>query len=429
GPYLPTNGEAEARRGLSAMAMGLVGSEILKIAAEVRVMQAEGHKIVNLTVGDFSPTEFRIPAKLESGIAAALAEGQTNYPPSDGLLELRKAVVAFLDRVQGIRYPLDSVLICGGARPLLYGAYRAVLDPGETVLYPVPSWNNNHYCHLAGADEIVVRSRPENAFLPAPEDLVPHLPRARLLVLNSPLNPTGTAFSAAALQKIAEAVADENRKRASTGARSLMVVYDQVYSCLTEQPGQHVDPVRLVPELAPYVILIDGISKAFAATGLRVGWSCAAPAVTARMRDLLGHVGAWAPRPEQRATALLLEDAAAVDGYLTEIRAGVSTRLHALYDGIAALGAEGFPVAAIPPAGAIYLSAKFALHGKIPGCTTNEDVRRWLLREAGMAVVPFQAFAYPEDDGWFRLSVGAVSVAQCHDAVARLGDALRRAKG
>lgn len=424
-PHLgPLTGEPNAARALSSMAMGLVGSEILKIAAEIRARQAEGHPIVNLTVGDFSPTEFRIPEQLEAGIRTALADGHTNYPPSDGLPELRKAVVAFIARVQGLAYPLESVLICGGARPLLYGAYRAVLDPGETVLYPVPSWNNNHYVHLSAANAIVVQTKASNAFLPRPEDLVPHLGAARLLVLNSPLNPTGTAFSADALAAVAAAVVDENRRREAAGARTLMVLYDQIYSCLTAPGAEHVDPVRLVPEIAPYTILIDGISKAFAATGLRVGWSCAAPAVTARMRDLLGHVGAWAPRPEQRATAEFLADVDAVDRYLAEIRAGVGARLDALYRGLMALKAEGLPVDAIAPAGAIYLSARLALHGR-PGLATNEDVRRWVLREAGIGVVPFQAFAYPDDDGWFRLSVGAVSVAQCEQGIARLGAALR----
>jgi aspartate aminotransferase len=144
------------------------------------------------------------------------------------------------------------------------------------------------------------------------------------------------------------------------------------------------------------------------------------------MRDLLGHVGAWAPRPEQRATARLLEDTAAVDAYLDGIRAGVMARLNALYAGLKALKDEGLPVDVLPPAGAIYLSARIHLHGKVPGIATNEDVRRWVLQEAGVGIVPFQAFAYPGEDGWFRLSVGAVSVAQCEQAMARIGEALRR---
>lgn len=423
--FLPTDGEAEAARGLSRMALGIVGSEILKIAAEIRTMQAEGRKVVNLTVGDFSPTEFRIPERLEAALCQALAEGHTNYPPSDGLLELRQAVQRYLAREQGLLYPLPSILIAGGARPLLYGAYRAVVDPGDVVVYPVPSWNNNHYCHIVGAAGRPVVCSADDAFLPTPDLLRPHLREARLLVLNSPLNPTGTAFDADALRAITDDVVAENLRRRATGQRALYVVYDQVYWALTTHGTVHVDPVRLVPESAPWVILVDGLSKAFAATGLRVGWTCAAPAVTARMRDILGHVGAWAPRPEQRATAVMLDDVAATRAFVERMREGVRERLDALYDGISALAAEGLPVSAIAPRGAIYLSVRFALAGRA-GLKTNEDVRRWVLREAGTAVVPFNAFAYPEEDGWMRLSVGAVSVAQCRDAVARIGEAVRK---
>ena len=380
--FLPPNGEAEARRGLSAMALGIVGSEILKIAGEVRQMVAEGQKVVNLTVGDFAPSEFRIPRRLEDAIVAAYAEGQTNYPPSDGLPELRKAARGFLNRELGLDYPLEGVLVSGGARPLLYGAYRAVLDPGDTVVYPVPSWNNNHYVHMCGAVGIPVPCSAETAFLPTPELLVPHLRGARLLVLNSPLNPTGTAFDEASLRAITLAFVAENERRKTTGERALYMIYDQVYWTLTLRGTKHLDPIRLVPESAPWVILVDGLSKAFAATGLRVGWSCAAPAVTARMRDILGHVGAWAPRPEQRASAVMLDDVAATSEWLTAMRSGVEARLDALYEGISALERRGLPIRAIAPAGAIYLSVQFALQGRA-GLDTNDSVRRWVLREAG----------------------------------------------
>ncbi len=423
--HLPTDPEGEARRGLSTMALGIVGSEILKIAGEVRAMVAEGHEVVNLTVGDFSPSEFRIPERLEQAIVAALAEGQTNYPPSDGLPELRRAVRGFLLRELGMDYPLEGILVSGGARPLLYGAYRAVLDPGDVVVYPVPSWNNNHYCHMTGAVGVPVVCSAEDSFLPTPELLRPHLRNARLLVLNSPLNPTGTTFSEDALRDVTRAVVEENLRRRASGERALYMIYDQVYWTLTLRGTKHVDPIRLVPESAPWVILIDGLSKSFAATGLRVGWSCAPPAVTARMRDILGHVGAWAPKPEQRASAVMLDDVAATTAWLEHLRAGVGARLDALYDGLTALRREGLPVEAIPPAGAIYLSVRFDLAGR-PGFARNDDVRRWVLREAGTAVVPFNAFAYPHEDGWMRMSVGAVSVEQCAAAVERIGAALRK---
>src|SRR5260221_13263041 len=139
------------RQGLGAMASGLIGSEILKIAGDVRAMKRSGKPMCDLTVGDFSPREFRIPRILEEGIAAALAAGQTNYPPSDGILELRQAVQALYARALHLEYPVEGVLIAGGARPVIWSVYRAVLDAGDRVVYPVPSWNNNHHPHMCRA--------------------------------------------------------------------------------------------------------------------------------------------------------------------------------------------------------------------------------------------------------------------------------------
>jgi aspartate aminotransferase len=107
---------------IGTMASGLVGSDILRIAGEVRAMEAGGAKICNLTVGDFQPREFAIPAKLRDDIASALAAGETNYPPGDGVPALRQAVQRLYERELGLKYPLEGILIAGGARPVIYGA-------------------------------------------------------------------------------------------------------------------------------------------------------------------------------------------------------------------------------------------------------------------------------------------------------------------
>src|SRR6476660_2592671 len=177
---------------LSDLARGVIGSEILRIAAEIRAMKSKGAEICNLTVGDFDPAQFPAPAALLDGMRAALAAGQTNYPPSDGVIGLREAVARFYAKHLGLTYPVESVLITGGARPLLYGSYRTVLDPGDVVVYPVPSWNNNHYAYLCGARAVELPVRADENFFPSPEELRPFLITARLLMINSPLNPTGT---------------------------------------------------------------------------------------------------------------------------------------------------------------------------------------------------------------------------------------------
>ncbi|HEY4183815.1 MAG TPA: aminotransferase class I/II-fold pyridoxal phosphate-dependent enzyme [Polyangia bacterium] len=411
---------------LSKMARGVVGSEILRIAAEIRALKAKGAEICNLTVGDFDPAQFPIPAELLTGVRDALDSGQTNYPPSDGVLSLREAVARTYKRNLGLEYPVESVLITGGARPLLYGTFLTVLDPGDVVIYPVPSWNNNHYAYLTGARAIELPVTAASNFFPTADDLRPHLGSARLLMLNSPLNPTGTAISPDQLREICEAVVEENVRRTRAGARALWLCYDQVYWQLVfggETAGKvrHVTPPEVVPEIAPYTIILDAASKSFAATGLRVGWAVMPPVVRQRMADILGHVGAWAPRAEQVAMAALLDDDAVVSGYLTQMRGRVAARLDRLARGFADMRAAGLPVDVIPPQGAIYLSVRFSLPGK-----TNEQIRKLLLDQAGFAIVPFQAFGLKEDSGWFRISVGAVSVEDIDAALPRVRAALAR---
>ena len=417
---------------VSRMAQGLIGSEILKIAADIRAMVAEGHAICNLTVGDFNPKYFPIPRELRKSIEAALDAGETNYPPSDGMLQLRKAVKNFYERRLGLDYPIESFIITAGARPAIYASYTTLIEEGDKVVYPIPSWNNNHYCHLSRATYDTAVCRAEDAFLPTRETLDGKLQDAKLLSLCSPLNPGGTAFSREALEGICDLVIDENDRRDS-GERPLFIMYDQVYWMLTFGDTVHYNPVSLRPELASNTIFVDGISKAFAATGVRVGWAVAAPDVAHRMSNILGHIGAWAPRAEQVATAALLLNDDAIDGYHATMIGEIEARLNLLYNGIHDLREEGFSVDAIPPMGAIYLTAQFNLIGRKTRSgiilNTNEAIRKYLLEEARLALVPFQAFGSEENTGWFRLSVGAVSMEEIEGMLPRLRLALEQLKG
>jgi aspartate aminotransferase len=415
----------------SLLAEGLIGSPILKIAAEVRALAATGQKLCNLTVGDFAPSEFPVPELLSRELATAVQRGETNYPPSAGMPGLRKAVVEFCERRLGLKTDTDGVLVTAGARPVIYGAYRVLLDPGERVVFPVPSWNNVHYCQVTGATAVTLPCEARTSFLPTAAMLKSKLRDARLLVLNSPVNPTGTVFTAEQLGEICDAILEENDRRAGRD-RPLYLLFDQVYWMLTFGV-EHVHPVGLRPEMARYTIYVDGISKSFAATGLRVGWGVGPTTIIQQMSDLLTHVGAWAPRPEQVATTKLLGDDAAIDSYHEKMRGEVFKRLSALHDGLVALKKAGHPTDAAIPSGAIYLSARFDLHGKsVPhnGSTrvleTDDDVRSYLLRSAGLAAVPFSAFGQPDGTGWFRLSVGAVSMKDVEELIPRLRSALER---
>lgn len=421
-------GAPPARR-FSRMADGLIGSEILKIAGEIRALKTAGQAVCDLTVGDFDPRHFPIPDRLRDAIASALAAGETNYPPSNGMLSLREAVRRFYARELGLEYPLESFVIAGGSRPLIYGLFRTLVDPGDRVVYPVPSWNNNHYTHLVGGVGVPIGCGAEDNFLPTRDSLRAAVPGARLLCLNSPLNPTGTAFDEGTLRDICELVLEENAGRERRQERPLYVMYDHVYWMLCFGGTTHVTPPALLPEMARYTVFVDGISKAFAATGVRVGWGVGPTDVITRMSTLLAHIGAWAPRAEQVGTVALLDDPAAIRAFHETFLRGLQARLDRLHSGLQALKAEGLPVDSIAPMGAIYLTARIHPFGRTTPegmrLETNEHVRQYILQAARVAAVPFKAFGSKEEDGWFRLSIGASSEQDLADALPRLAAALR----
>lgn len=414
---------------VSRMASGLIGSEILKIAADIRALVAGGRTICNLTVGDFDPRHFPVPDMLRRQVVAALEEGHTNYPPPNGMAELREAVRRFYRRNLGLLYPVDSFLIAGGARPVIHATFTTLCDPGDRVVYPVPSWNNNHYCHMADTVGVPVPCGPETRFLPTADAIARELPGARLVCINSPLNPSGTAIASSQLSGVCEAILAENRAREVRGERPCFLMYDHIYWMLCSPDVSHVTPPGLHPEMARYTVFVDGISKAFAATGLRVGWAVGPADVVGRMSAVLGHVGAWAPRAEQVATARMLDDTDGMAAFHAAFRRGIQARLQALHAGLQGMRDEGLPVESIPPTGTIYLTARvhpFGRRGRDGReILTNEDVRRFVLEDAGIGIVPFQAFGARDESGWFRLSVGAVSEDEIAAAMPRLAGALR----
>jgi aspartate aminotransferase len=415
---------------ISKLANTLIGSEIIKIGNEVNDMKRKGAKIANLTIGDFDPSIFPIPKELETAIIKAYQDGHTNYPPADGILPLRETIVDVLQDRYGLTYTTDDILVAGGSRPLIYALYLALIDAGDKVLYPTPSWNNNHYCHLSSANGVALTTTLENNFMPTAEQLKPHLKGATLLALCSPLNPTGTMFTQQQLEEICDAVIEENKSRGAA-EKPLYVMYDQIYALLTFGKA-HVNPVSLRPELKDYVIYIDGISKCLAATGVRVGWAFGPAEIIGKMKSILGHIGAWAPKAEQVAVASYFKDNAVVDEYLTSFKSKVQESLEALYQGFQQLKSEGFNVDAVIPMGAIYLTLKIDYIGKTTPdgqlLKNSADVNFYLIKEAQTAIVPFAAFGNEEEMPWFRASIGGCSLQDIKEMMPRIKTALSNLK-
>jgi len=407
---------------LSNLAESLIGSEIVKLGNEINNRIRNGEKIYNYTIGDFAPSIFPIPEQLEDGIVAAYRSGLTNYPPADGILALREAVSGFIKRYEGLQYDLNEIQIASGGRPLIYALFRTIVNPGDKVIYAVPSWNNNHYTHMNHGLPCEIQAGPESNFMPTAADIAPHIKDAALLCLCTPQNPTGTTLSREELEKICDLILEENNRR-SPDEKKLYLLFDQMYFTLTYGETRHYHPVSLRPGMKEYTITIDGISKAFAATGVRVGWALGPASVIAKMKALLSHIGAWAPIAEQKATADFLGDTEAVEAYLEDFKAELETRLWRIYKGFESLKLKGHPVDAIAPQAAIYLTVKIDLKGK-KDIASQADVTQYILSKAGLAIVPFHCFGADKESPWYRISVGTCRLEDIDDVFEKLEQAL-----
>jgi aspartate aminotransferase len=416
---------------LSHLSETLIGSEIVKLGGEIREKMRQGEKIYNFTVGDFDPAIFPIPKELEDEIVTAYRNHFTNYPAAEGNLDLREAIVSFMKEWEKLDYSLGEILVSSGGRPLIYATYRAICDKGDKVIYAVPSWNNNHYTHFVEGEHVVVEATAENNFMPTAEDIRPHIKETTLISLCSPQNPTGTTFSKKELEAICDLVLEENARR-SEKEKKVFIMYDQMYWHLTYGDIKHHNPVSLRPEMRNYTIFIDAISKVFAATGVRVGWSMGPASVINKMKSILGHVGAWAPMAEQKAVASFLGKKKEIENYLFEFKNAIEERLRDIHAGFMKLKKEGLPVDCITPEAAIYLTIKVDAAGrKTAGgkiLETQGDVTAYILNEAGLAVVPFYAFGSSRSNPWYRLSVGTCKKEEINEMISRLGEALKKLK-
>ncbi len=394
---------------LSNLAETLIGSEIVKLGNAINERIRNGETIYNFTIGDFNPSIFPIPVEFEQLIIESYQQHYTNYPAAEGILELRQAIGSFIKEWEGLDFSPAEIQVASGGRPLIYSLFKVLVDKGDKVIYGVPSWNNNHYVHLTDGEHCLINCSPENNFMPTVADIKASIKGATLICLCTPQNPTGTTISKDALAAICELIIEENNQRGEN-EKKLYLMFDQMYWTLTYGDTVHYNPITLNPAMKPYTIYIDGISKVFSATGVRVGWALGPEDVIAKMKAILSHLGAWAPMAEQKALAKYLPMKEAINEYLLHFKSEIEFRLQSIYQGFIALKAKGFDVDAVSPQAAIYLTIKINLVGKKTTdgklLQTQSDVTSYILGEAKIAVVPFSAFGAGAESAWYRLSVG-----------------------
>ena len=277
---------------LSNIGNNIIGSEIIKISQQIKEI-SKTKEVANLTIGDFNSKVWPIPSSLRQHIKDAYEEDLTNYPNSQGEINLRESVSKHIKHQFGVDYSTDEILIGGGVRPLIYTVYKSTVNLGDEVIYPTPSWNNNHYSFLHGAVKQEIECLPENSFFPTVEDVDSKIDdKTSLICICSPQNPTGRVINPEVLKGICDLIVNENNLRKNQlGSRPLYLFFDQIYSDLT-RGDKFVHPLTLCPEIRNYLICVDGISKSLCATGIRVGWAFGPQDIMNKMTEVFSHIGA-----------------------------------------------------------------------------------------------------------------------------------------
>ena len=379
---------------LSARAQALQPSLTLAIAARAKALKADGRDICSLSAGE---PDFDTPAFIRQAAAQALESGLTRYGPAAGEPALREAIAQKLTQENRVPTSADQVLVTNGGKQALYNLFQVLLEPGDELLLPAPYWlSYPEMARLAGASVRLIPSSAGKGFRLDPERLEAAItPASKLLVLNSPGNPTGTVLSRSDLEAIAEVLRRHPQ---------VAVVCDEIYEFLLAPGHSHHSFAAVAPDLADRVFTVNGFAKGWAMTGWRIGWlagnSAALKAASALQSQSTSNVCTFA-----QYGAL-----AAVSGSrecVQTMAAQFSHRRQLLSDGLQAING----VQLLPPQGAFYAFPNISSSG-LDSMVFCER----LLEEQGLAVVPGGAFG---DNDCIRLSCAA-SDATIEDGLARL---------
>ena len=378
---------------LSARAAALKPSLTLAIAAKARRLSAEGHDICSLSAGE---PDFDTPAFIRDAAAAALAAGATRYGPAAGEPRLREAIAAKLSSENGMAVTADQVLVTNGGKQAIYNLFQVLLDPGDEGLLPAPYWlSYPEMAALAGARVTLLPCSAADGFrldLGALEALI--TPRTRLLVLNTPSNPTGVVLQKDELEAIAALLRRQTH---------VAVMCDEIYEHLLAPGQRHHSLAALAPDLADRLFIVNGFAKGWAMTGWRLGYLAGPQTV------LKAAIALQSQSTSNVCTFAQYGALAALEGprdAVWSMAERFSARRRSLSEGL-----QGLPgVVLVPPTGAFYAFPDVGAWG-----LDSVTFCRRLLEEQGLALVPGAAFG---DDRCVRLSC-AVSTATIEDGLNR----------
>ncbi|HEX7237956.1 MAG TPA: pyridoxal phosphate-dependent aminotransferase [Gammaproteobacteria bacterium] len=380
-------------------------SATVSITARAERLREQGRDLIVLSVGE---PDFPTPEHIKAAATAALARNDTKYTPVDGSGLLKQAIVAKLERDNGLRYASEQVLVSTGAKQSCYNACLALLDPGDEAIVAAPYWvSYPDMVRLADAEPIIIETKAEHGFKLTPQQLARALtPKTRLLILNSPCNPTGAVYSAAEWRVLGEVLRAHPR---------VMVLSDEIYEHIQWTGAAFASFAAACPDLYDRTLTVNGMSKGYAMSGWRIGYAAGPQAVIKAMTSLQGQSTTNACTISQAAAReALVGDQTCVRDMCAEFKRRHDyffARLRAL-PGFECVRADG----------AFYLFPNVEAAIRAKKVATDVELCERFLDDAGVALVPGTAFGAP---GHVRLSFAA-SLTTLDAAVRRLDEFLRR---
>jgi len=379
-------------------------SATFAMAAEAAALRAEGRSIIDLSVGE---PDFDTPEHVKAAARDALARGLTKYTPIGGLDVLKDAVVVKLRRDNALEYARAEVMASCGGKHSLYTAFQALFDDGDEVVLPAPYWvSYPDMLLLSGAVPRIVTTTAGSGFRMTPDEFEAAIgPRTVAVILNSPSNPTGAAYGADELSAIGRVAL----------RRKLVVITDDIYERLAATPVAHIG--TLVPELRPNLVVVNSLSKTYAMTGWRIGYTAAPAELIKAMTTLQGQTTTNPTSIAQAAAATALTGP---QDSVVEMAREFAARLDLVVNGLRRIPG----VRTTLPQGAFYVfpdvSEFFGRRGPDGPVASAGEMATYLLRHAGVAVVPGEGFGAPAH---VRISYAA-SRAQLEEGLGRIARAL-----
>jgi aspartate aminotransferase len=384
-------------------------SPTLAVSAKAAALRAKGLDVISFGAGE---PDFDTPAFIKEAAKRALDAGATKYTLVEGTPALRAAVAKWLGKAHGLRIESNEIIVSAGAKQSLFNAIHAIVDEGDEVIIPTPAWGSyNEIVKMAGGRPIPVPGAAENNFVVRIADVEKAItPRTRAILFSSPCNPTGAMLDEKTLRAIAALAVQHN----------FWIITDDIYRTLIYGDAKFFQPATISPEVRARTIIIDGVSKAFAMTGWRIGFTCAPKALVEAMGTLQGQSTTNAAAVCQAAAM------AAIEGPTDELeamRVEFDRRRKAMVKALREING----VTVVDPQGAFYafpdLSA-FVGRKTPEGKTIENDAQlcEYLIEAARVAVVPGSAFGAP---GYVRLSY-ATSMKNVEEGVSRMAGALPR---